>query len=139
MRDYDEAYAAARDRPAFSNGTEGECWMENWCARCVNDSPELVNQGKGCPLILVALMGRTPSEWLEQDSTNGYSLSDGYHCIEFRDRDDPGSGREPVPTPDPPGQLTLLPAEPYRGIRMYAPVAIDWSSIDNDPLEALRW
>lgn len=119
MRSFDEAYAGARERSAFSNGTEGECWMDNWCARCVNDSPEMVDRGEGCPLILVALSGRTPTEWIEQ---NPLSLSDRYHCIEFRGEDE---GGDPPPPPPIPGQGELIPAEPFEGVRMFADVVAE--------------
>lgn len=118
MRTYDEAYAAALPEPAFSNGTQGEIWMAGWCERCANDTPELVDRGKGCPLIMVALMGRTPSEWMAQPNES----PDQYHCAEFRDDDDPGqSGDLPDPSPEIDGQLPLFDADPYRGPRIYAP------------------
>lgn len=103
MRTYDEAYAAALDKPAFSNGTEWDVWSSEWCSRCVNDTDD------NCPLILVAMMGRTPSEWFEQPRGERglICLEDRYHCVEFRDEDDPG-GREPEPLPDPPGQEVLF-------------------------------
>ena len=115
MRTYDEAYAAARDEAAFSNGTEGDAWMGAWCERCVHD----IDDGPGCPLVLVAYMGRTPAEWFEQDHSEGWSLTDAYHCAEFRSRDDPGPGYEPQPDPPLPGQLELFDAEPYTGTRMF--------------------
>lgn len=121
MRTYDEAFEAARDGSPFSNHTEWEVWSYNWCERCLNDSPELVDKGKGCPLIMVALMRRTPSEWLEQD---GFSLGDQYHCVEFRDEDGPGD-TEPKPIPDPPGQLTMWPREPFEGVRMLTQIPKD--------------
>lgn len=122
MRTYDEAYAAAREGSPFSNGTEGYGWMENWCERCVHDVDAGKVDGAGCPLVLVALMGRTPSEWLDgpRDEHGRYSIQGQYHCVEFRDRDDPGPGYEPPPAPPLPGQIELLPAEPYIGARMFA-------------------
>jgi hypothetical protein len=83
MRTFEEAFAAARDGAPFSNSTSWELWSAHWCYRpCAvdaafqrNDSPD------GCPLILVALKGRTPSEWLR------HGLD--YHCVEFRDDDEP--------------------------------------------------
>jgi hypothetical protein len=114
---YDEAFEHAADEPAFSNGTEGYEWMGNWCDRCVHDKPARQDDpGNGCPLILVAMMSRTPAEWIEQER---FGLADRYHCVLFRDEDDPG-GREPVPVPDPPGQLLLLSRDGYEGTRMYA-------------------
>jgi hypothetical protein len=110
--DIPDAYERALDTPAFSNGTMWEIWSYSNCFRCANDGMGLGKDDPQCPLILVALMGRTPVEWTDQKPP----LSD-YLCIYFRDRDDPG-GREPEPIPDPPGQMTMLPREPYEGVRM---------------------
>lgn len=71
---FDEASERAADRPAFSNGTEGDAWMENWCFRCRNDD------GDGCPLVLVAMLGKTPAEW--EPFVPG-SLGSQYCCTEF--------------------------------------------------------
>lgn len=119
MRTFEEIMAGGRPEPAFSNHTEWELWSYNWCDRCRNDSPEMVDRGEGCPIILAALCQVTPSEWLEQ---SGPSV-DRYHCVEFRDREDPGPPPEPQPIPDPPGQLTLLPREPYEAVRMFEGVS----------------
>lgn len=114
-----DAYERARDRVPFSNGTEGYDWMENWCARCIHDGYGLGKDEPQCPLITVAYCGRTPAEWLDgpRDEHGRYGICDQYHCVMFRDRDDPG-GREPEPVPDPPGQTTMWPREPFEGVRM---------------------
>lgn len=111
---YEQAWATARDKTAFSNGFEGECWMGAHCERCINDSDELVNRGEGCPLILIALEGRTPAEWA--DDKPG-SLTERYRCAYFRSEDD-GPDAEPKPIPDPPGQLVMAPREPFEQARM---------------------
>jgi hypothetical protein len=110
---YSEALDHARDEPAFSNGTMWEIWSANNCCRCANDGIGLGKDEPQCPLILVALMDKTPIEWTDQQPPLG-----DYLCIYFRDRDDPG-GREPHPIPDPPGQLSLMPRESFEGTRMY--------------------
>ncbi|WP_410633321.1 hypothetical protein [Amycolatopsis sp. cmx-4-83] len=118
--DYDEAYARSRDVPAFSNGTEGETWMANWCYRCLRDAPHRnMGKGSGCPLILVAMMSRTPAEWLDgpRDEQGRYSMADQYHCIEFKVPGG-GGGGEPRPKPDPPGMDGLFP-RPERATRMF--------------------
>lgn len=129
MRTYEEAFAAAREVRAFANGTEGHAWTDRWCDRCIHDQsarndqvkPDPANNGLlGCALLAVALMGRTPAEWLEQPWP--WALGDTYHCVDFRNEDDPGPGYEPTPEPPPPGQLPLFDDEPYRGYRMYADV-----------------
>lgn len=123
MRTFDEASIAALDRPAFSNGTQGYTWQANWCDRCLHDQSARRDDVKadprnngllGCALLGVALTGKTPSEWLEQDR---FSLADAYHCIEFRDETNPGPGYESKPEPPLPGQLVLFDAEP--SVRMF--------------------
>lgn len=125
MRTYGEAEAAAREGSPFSNGTEGYASTSQWCDRCVHDQsvrrddvkPDPRNNGLlGCALLGVALMGKTPSEWMEQDR---FSLGDQYHCIEFRDEDDPGPGYGPQPDPPLPGQLDLFPGADFTGTRMF--------------------
>lgn len=111
MRAEDEITADARDGSPFSNGTEGMAWMENWCERCVHDDEE---RNVFCPLVTVAMLGKTPAEWIEEKP---FSLGDRYTCVEFRDQDGPGD-TEPQPVPDPPDQLVLLPREPYEAVRM---------------------
>lgn len=115
MRSLEVIEAAALPGSPFSNSTDWEIWSYNWCERCRNDSPALVDKGEGCPLILVALMGKRPSEWLDGECPSKYT------CVEFRDQND-GPGPEPQPIPDPPGQETLLDREPYEGVRMFAGV-----------------
>lgn len=118
MRTYDEIDRDARDGSPFSNSTSGEIWMSQWCHRCKNDSPELVDKGEGCPLILIALCGKTPVEWHPQEGIQDY------HCIEFRD--ERGGGGEPGPkrpAPEMPGQEQLFPAEAtHQGVRMFKDV-----------------
>lgn len=65
--------AAARDRTPFSNGTEFDCWSENWCQRC--------RHLDACPLLDVAFIEeKTPAQW--QDWEPG-SLGNQYTCTEF--------------------------------------------------------
>lgn len=110
---YDQAWASAREGSPFSNSGEGECWMANNCHRCVNDNPD---DGEGCDLVLVALLGRTPVEWTPNRPG---SLGEQYRCMYFRDEEDGhGGDPEPHPIPDPPGQLTIAPREPFEASRM---------------------
>lgn len=122
---YDAALATARPGSPFSNGTESECWFDNWCHRCVHDRAIRTGKGSGCPLILVSYEEKTPVEWMRQE---GFRLGDQYHCIYFRDEDDPGPD-EPTPIPDPPGQLTLVDRDEFeRPARMFTdtrPVQVD--------------
>lgn len=130
MRSYREIFETARDTPAFSNGTEWEIWAANWCwAPCQNPAElawQRYEEGKrktapkefpgGCPLILCALEGRTPTEWLDQWKEGEPYPLDRYHCIEFRGPDE-GGGGEPRPKREPPGMDGLFP-RPERAVRM---------------------
>lgn len=111
MRTYDEAMAAAKDQPPFSNGTEGYAWTDNWCDTCIHDKGARDGSDEsGCPLLLVALMGRTPVEWIEQpwqqikgrpEGETAPVLGDTYHCTEYRSEDE-GDGDDPQPEPPAP-------------------------------------
>lgn len=87
MRTYDEAWDAADNRMPFANGTEGYGWMDAWCSTCWHDiGTRDGTDSAGCPLVRVALMGRTPVEWLDgpRDEHGRYSIGNQYHCIEYR-------------------------------------------------------
>lgn len=127
MDDYDTAFERARGESPFSNGTCGYGWMDAWCNQCIHDKPARQgDDGNGCPLIMVALVGRTPAEWLPGDpyTDSGFSIPKQYTCVMFRHEDD-GGDPEPKPIPDPPGQLTLFPRDGFEGVRMLKPVPSD--------------
>lgn len=116
MRTYEEIERDARDKMPFSNSTMGELWMGNWCDRCLVDAPYRNGLNPtGCPLILVALIGKTPVEWMESDRIQYYT------CLEARFPGD--DRREPRPKPDPPGMQELFP-RPERQTRMLTPLAV---------------
>jgi hypothetical protein len=118
--DYDRLYDEARDERPFSNGSQGYGWMAANCDRCIHDKPARQGDGsQGCPLVLVALMGKTPAQWLCETDEDWVHAN--FRCIEFRDESD-GPGDEPQPIPDPPGQLTLVPRETFEGHRMLTPL-----------------
>lgn len=103
--DFQDAYDRSRDQAPFSNGTEGYGWMASWCDVCLRDAPfRNMGKGSGCPLLQVALMGRTPAEWIDgpRDEHGAYSIEGQYTCVQFKG---PGSGGcgEPRPKPEPPG------------------------------------
>ena len=132
MRTYDEAFLASRERRPFANGTEGYAWMAAWCESCIHDKPVREDRPEnGCPLVMVAYMGRTPSEWLDgpRDERGRYGMEDQYHCIEFRDEDDPGPGYEPS-DPVNPDQLELFDARPFIRPRMFADVLAEVQRVD---------
>lgn len=79
---YEDALARSTDEPAFSNGTEWDCWSSEWCERCVHE-PD-------CPLITIAFCeDRTPAEWVEQghDEKGLRGLHDPYGCLEFKPKE----------------------------------------------------
>lgn len=132
MRTAEQIWKDAREGSPFSNGTEGYAWMDNWCGRCIHDKPARNgHEENGCPLLLPALSGKTPVEWLDgpRNEQGHWAIDDKYHCIEFRDEDDgPPPPTEPQPTP--PGQGELVPMEPYVGTRMFADVVAEVQTED---------
>ena len=78
---YGEAWESAADKPPFSNGSMGEIWSYGNCERCVNDGMGAGDDEPQCPLILVALMGRTPAGWTDRNPPLG-----DYACPWFRER-----------------------------------------------------
>jgi hypothetical protein len=113
---YDQAWGTAREGSPFSNSDDGHAWLEANCQRCINDKPAREgHEEDGCPLICVALLGRTPIEWTRTD--NPRSFGEKFRCMYFRDEED-GGDPEPQAIPDPPGQLALAPREPFEASRM---------------------
>jgi hypothetical protein len=50
-----------------SNGTEGECFMEQWCHCCVLDRAardEACDPSEGCRILADAFAGLQPSQWI---------------------------------------------------------------------------
>ena len=92
MRDLDAIMGDAREGSPFSNGTSVEMWMGDWCYRCKVDAPFQRDESPtGCPLIMVALLGKTPAEWAETGMQD-------YHCSEFdEDHGDDGDDGEGPP------------------------------------------
>jgi hypothetical protein len=60
LLDLTSEMARARDGAAFSNGFEGQSWMNLWCEDGCRNHPD-------CPLLDVALLGRTPAQWVLRD------------------------------------------------------------------------
>lgn len=80
----DAAFTASADRPAFSNGHEGEVWENDWCGTCVHGGQVSNADGGGCPLLGLALLGRTPAEW--EPRVPGGLLA-RYECTAYRAAD----------------------------------------------------
>lgn len=104
MRTYEEAEAAARPGSPFSNSTEHEIWSARWCDRCANDTPAMVDRGEGCPLVLIALLGKTPAEWTRKGLSS-------YRCAEFVDVRDVSLPPRRQPHEEIPGQEALVALE----------------------------
>lgn len=91
----DKIDRTAVDGSPFSNSDQGYAWMALWCARCLRDVPfrNGIN-ATGCPILLVAMTGKTPAQWLP-----GKDDARGYQCSEFRPigtpTDQPRPRREP--------------------------------------------
>lgn len=120
--DYDDILARSRDHRPFSNGTEGYGWTETWCYTCLRDSPfRNMGRGSGCPLVLVALQGRTPAEWIDgpRDEEGRYSIEEQYICVEHRPPGGGGGGSTgPRPRPEP-ADMDGLFGRPERRTRMF--------------------
>jgi hypothetical protein len=107
----------------FANSTEGETWMSNWCDRCLVDAPYRNGiSPTGCPLIVTALIGQTPAEWINgpRDEHGRYSITDQYHCVNFRAPGD--GGAEPRPKRTPRDQLELFARDGHEGHRNLTPL-----------------
>lgn len=81
-----EVTAAAVAGAPFSSSDDGYAWMSVFCDRCLRDAPfrNGIND-TGCPILLVAMTGRTPAQWRGERN--------GYQCAEFR----PVGSRAPKP------------------------------------------
>lgn len=71
--EYDDAAARASARAPFANGFEWDHWSDGNCYRCVHEET--------CPLILVAMLGKTPAEW--EPGKPGH-LGEQYRCACFQ-------------------------------------------------------
>lgn len=91
VRDQSEIERDALPVRAFSNSTEWEIWAYGWCHKpCAKDANE------DCPLLTVAVLGKTPAEWTK------VGLGD-YRCSEFEEAEQPEMPPVPVldDEPDP--------------------------------------
>lgn len=65
---------------AFSNGTEFDVWIPNWCGRCIKDHLGLAPEETYCPILSnVMADNEVPAQWTP--GTDDYR--DRYHCTEF--------------------------------------------------------
>jgi hypothetical protein len=114
MRALDAIMGDAREGSPFSNSTSGEMWMGDWCYRCTVDAPFQRDEApEGCPLIMVALLDKTPAEWTE-------TAPQVYTCSEFVEdtggdpdthEDSTVLPRWPQPAQPMPGQLDIFGQE----------------------------
>lgn len=80
MRDFEELFDDSTEGSPFSNSTMGDMWMGQWCENCQEDVA--FTQGdteNGCPLLALAMIGRTPKEWVKVPG------SQDYVCSEFKE------------------------------------------------------
>lgn len=67
MKDYSEYEHTSKSGRPFSNSTDWEIWSHNVCQGAGNPDRHCVNDDEdagGCPLILLAMVDRTPAEWI---------------------------------------------------------------------------
>jgi hypothetical protein len=76
---------ATRGMP-FSNGTEGDAWMEKWCAYCVHDHGQHGDAADaGCDLIFGAMVGDDwPEAWLPEPDDGRFFLPSRLICGMFK-------------------------------------------------------
>lgn len=80
------ALADACTRRPFSNGTEGDAWMDKWCALCIHDHPMHEDTGPGCELILHAYLFDDlgwPEAWLPEPDDGSFALPPRMICGQF--------------------------------------------------------
>lgn len=58
-------------RPA--NGTEGDCFIEYWCGRCLRDQAYRDGTGDSCPIVAATLALNIddpdyPKEWIQNEA-----------------------------------------------------------------------
>lgn len=84
---YDALLAEARDEPPFASGSDQADWIAANCGTCVHDREQRPGGpvGPGCPLVMVALMGRTPAQWVGGEDG-------GHQCVEYRRDNDVPTG-----------------------------------------------
>lgn len=77
---------AACKRP-FSNGTEGDTWMRNWCKRCAHDHDMHDPDGVGgCTVIALAMCDFPdgwPEAWLPEPDDGTFALPSRLTCLMF--------------------------------------------------------
>lgn len=75
LLEFGDELARARTGAPFANGYEGESWMSLWCQDCTHRN--------GCPLLDVALFGRTPAAWQlrEPDGLNRYTCEEHQEIV----------------------------------------------------------
>ena len=102
----------------FSNGTDGQIWMNEWCNRCANDhgTHKAEWDEDGCPHIVSTLVHQfdpvfIPTEELVERPDGTTFVWSSWSCMEFRrcpcDRGPEDPGVEP-PAPIDPNQGALF-------------------------------
>ena len=97
------ALSDACKRAPFANGTEGDAWMEKWCAYCTHDHGihDHDSCGQGCNLIMGAFFGMPseefpwPEAWLPEPTNGPASLPSKLVCQLFEACTKPGCSGDP--------------------------------------------
>lgn len=76
--------AQAANRP-FSNGTEGQAWMDRWCSFCSKDHGMHDESGTPmCGILVEAMLGDShPAEWVPEPDDGRFSLPSRMICTAF--------------------------------------------------------
>lgn len=90
----------------FANGSEGECYQDRWCVRCVHWKDEGDGRGEGCPVYDLHILYNY--DQLKKDSTRRAlemfiptaegGIGNG-QCRMFWERGRNGGGGQPEPVP----------------------------------------
>lgn len=83
-------FADACHRP-FSNGTEGDAWIDKWCRYCARDHEVHTETGPGCGLMTTAMFGdEWPEGWVPEPDDGRFFLPSRMVCMAFTPCEDCG-------------------------------------------------
>lgn len=78
------AFAEACHAP-FSNGTEGDAWMDKWCRYCARDHEMHGDDGHGpgCELMRSSYIDEWPQGWVPEPDDGAFFLPSRLVCLAF--------------------------------------------------------
>lgn len=99
-----------------SNGTEGDCFMSNFCYQCIHDNPDYNAKSPRCEIMTLTMcLGVDdkdyPKEWIYQDGKPTCTNFVKWDWGNDGDPNDPDNPKAPPPPPDP-NQLSMFPLYP---------------------------